>query len=310
MIQPLWNNRLIRIGGKPVFNKILADQGLLFVSDVITKYGKIKNWGEMNLKPGSFLAWLGLSNAIPREWLKFLKHPELHFNYCQTGNDEYNLYRVTIGKNVQAIHCLTSRYVYDILMCGKCCIPVIQRKRQKNVNFSNCEFDWTNVYISLYKTTLDTKMREFQYKVINNILPLNKKLYNWKIKDSSRCDLCDLYPESVEHLFMLCIKSVNLSLQLNKLCRDYDVMLPKPYTKEIIFGVPEHSAKYCLVNMILLVFKLVVFQMKDSGTLLLTTFKTKLKRIENIEFEIASSQNKLSFLFDKWESILPLFRSI
>ena len=38
----------------------------------------VKNWGEMNLKPGSFLAWLGLSNAIPREWLKFLKHPELH----------------------------------------------------------------------------------------------------------------------------------------------------------------------------------------------------------------------------------------
>ena len=50
--------------------------------------------------------------------------------------------------------------------------------------------------------------------------------------------------------------------------------------------------------------------MKDSGTLLLTTFKTKLKRIENIEFKIASSQNKLSFQFDKWESILPLFSSI
>ena len=45
LIQPLWNNHLIRIGGKPVFNKIMVDQGLLFVSDVITKYGKIKNWG-------------------------------------------------------------------------------------------------------------------------------------------------------------------------------------------------------------------------------------------------------------------------
>ena len=80
-------------------------------------------------------------------------------------------------------------------------------------------------------------------------------------------------PHSVEHLFMQCIKSVNLYLQLNKLCRDCDIMLPKPYTKEIIFGVPEQ--KYCLVNMILLVFKLVVFQMKDSGTLLLTTHQTK-----------------------------------
>ena len=65
---------------------------------------------------------------------------------------------------------------------------------------------------------MDTKIREFQYKVINNILPFNKKLYNWKIKDSSRCDLCDFYPESVEHLFMQCIKSVNLYLQINKGC--------------------------------------------------------------------------------------------
>ena len=109
---------------------------------------------------------------------------------------------------------------------------------------------------------------------------------------------------------MQCIKSVNLYLQINKLCRDHDIMLPKPYTIEIIFGVPEHSAKYCLVNMILLVFKLVVFLMKESGTLLLTTFKTKIKRIENIEFKITSSQIKLSFHFDKWESILPLFSSI
>ena len=62
---------------------------------------------------------------------KFLKHPELHFNKWQTGSDKHNVYRVTISKNGQAIHCLISRYVYDILVCGTCCIPVIHSKWQK-----------------------------------------------------------------------------------------------------------------------------------------------------------------------------------
>ena len=75
----------------------------------------------------------------------------------------------------------------DMYMIYLCVVNVVYQSFTLNckkmlifqiVSFSN----WLNVYISLYKTTLGTKMREFQYKAINNILTVNKKLYNWKIK--------------------------------------------------------------------------------------------------------------------------------
>ena len=50
----------------------------------------------------------------------------------------------------------------------------------------------------------NTYMRSFQYKILNNVLFLNKKLYTFGIKPSPLCSFCNLYDETPLHIFYEC----------------------------------------------------------------------------------------------------------
>ena len=66
--------------------------------------------------------------------------------------------------------------------------------------------DWEKIYLLPFKTTLDTKLRECQYKILNRILYTNKTLFKFKKVD---CPLLGFYEkelETIEHLFFHCTK--------------------------------------------------------------------------------------------------------
>ena len=55
-----------------------------------------------------------------------------------------------------------------------------------------------------YLTTIDTKLREFQYKILKNVLFLNKRLFTFAKSNTTLCSFCHLEDETVIHLFALC----------------------------------------------------------------------------------------------------------
>ena len=67
--------------------------------------------------------------------------------------------------------------------------------------------DWQKIYLLPFKTTLDTKLREFQYKILNRILYTNKILFEFKKVDSPLYEFCEKELETIEHLFFHCAKS-------------------------------------------------------------------------------------------------------
>ena len=71
-----------------------------------------------------------------------------------------------------------STEIYSIL------ILKVQDKPSSNIYFENLlnydYIDWTAIYMLLRLVTHDTYMRSFQYKILNNILYLNKKLFGIK----------------------------------------------------------------------------------------------------------------------------------
>ena len=52
--------------------------------------------------------------------------------------------------------------------------------------------------------TIETKIREFQYKILNNIVFTIEKLFRLKIIDSPLCVFCKGEVESLEHLLFFC----------------------------------------------------------------------------------------------------------
>ena len=60
------------------------------------------------------------------------------------------------------------------------------------------------------QATIESSLRSFQYKILNNILYLNEKLFKFKIVDSPLCSLCKTENESMLHLFCECAVTSNL----------------------------------------------------------------------------------------------------
>ena len=67
--------------------------------------------------------------------------------------------------------------------------------------FSNFNLDWKSIYLLPRRVTLDTNLRMFQYKLLNNVLYLNNMLFRFKKVDSPLCSYCNEEEETPLHLF-------------------------------------------------------------------------------------------------------------
>ena len=56
------------------------------------------------------------------------------------------------------------------------CSPAAQRYFN-NLFMLPDDFDWTKIYDLPRKTTVDTRLRMFQYKILNNVLYLNENVF-------------------------------------------------------------------------------------------------------------------------------------
>ena len=66
------------------------------------------------------------------------------------------------------------------------------------------EKEWRTIYTLTAEVTVCTNLRIFQYKILNNILYLNGRLFQMHIVYSGLCSLCNSAEEFVLHLFLKC----------------------------------------------------------------------------------------------------------
>ena len=64
--------------------------------------------------------------------------------------------------------------------------------------------DWKKIYLIPRRATIESYTRSFQYKIINNALFLNKKLFNMGHVESPDCSFCNQDEESLTHFFCEC----------------------------------------------------------------------------------------------------------
>ena len=85
--------------------------------------------------------------------------------------------------------------------------------RPKNIfaTFSpNLQVEWKKIYLLPRKVSNDTNVRMFQYKILNNILYLNKQLFIFNKKDTKLCSYCRLQDETINQIFVECKFAIKL----------------------------------------------------------------------------------------------------
>ena len=131
--------------------------------------------------------------------------------------------------------------------------PTSQKTIEKLLN--NYEVNWRQLNLIPQKVTIDTSLRIFHYKILNNILYLNERLSKIDPTVSSLCSLCKKAPEGVMHLFCECPIAKFLWNSLQKtLSSLLTLLLLDPFISIVGRGDIDNPNNV-LVNHIVLLFK-------------------------------------------------------
>ena len=150
---------------------------------------------KYQLKPVDFLSWYGLLNSIPKQWKKKLQiEPAI-------GNTfDEDRCPLSVNDKVIDISSLTSRQIYGDFVYSKYRAPSAQQYFISK--FGGNDIEWSQIYLIPHSRSIDMKTRIFQFKILNNILYLNARLYKMGIVSSSKCYLCSESNKTTTHLFL------------------------------------------------------------------------------------------------------------
>ena len=201
----IWYNSFIKIDGK-IVNFIKAiNKGLIFLRDLINKCGKFTKYETIcNRFPGplTWLEYLQLTAAIPKAWLNLDSQPSAkNFdNLCSKPH--------------------VVSYVYNELIANW------NRDAENAFHRFNKEIDiqweeYVQGFSNLYLVTNITKYRDFQYRLLLNVIHANNKLFYWKITDSKKCDYCEEAIQTPAHMLYLCPKICTIWHGLEKYVKEY-----------------------------------------------------------------------------------------
>ena len=160
------------------------------IGDLYDNEGAIKTWNvlsaEYHLGLESFLSCYSLVKAITKEWKAIFRAYTVTDGNLASENEQNELYG----------H-LSAKFVYKKLIYNCFVHPTSQAHLLRKLDLQ--DVNWQTVYTLPRFCTIDSHTRIFQYKILNNILYLNNRLFKMNIVNSELCSFCEAEPETIVH---------------------------------------------------------------------------------------------------------------
>ena len=281
----LWFNKHILIEKKSIFFRDFSDKGLNFVYQLFDNKGNVKSWSNIKEEFGfnniPNFKWQQLIYTLPPSWKKIIKETDNADNLLLPNHH-------LIKKNtLTGIEKLNSRQLYSLLVYTHPFTPTSQK--YLNELFKTDIFDWKQIYLLPRLVTLDSYSRSFQYKILNNVLYLNKKLFKFRKSTSRLCPFCKLFDETVLHLFYECNITLNLWNELVLFFKnEFTLFDLTPQASFLGFlGFLNVDPELLLIeNHLLLIFKIYIYNSKKSESLKIKSLLREITKVKNIEEKI------------------------
>ena len=123
----------------------------------------------------TFLLFQVLS-AIPAEWRKKVKEENTSKEFS-SFNQKQNLFYVQFGTKKFEVSELKSKKLHKRMILAKATQPTATTRYENSFITESFKLDWRMINVLPFKTTQSTKLREFQYKVLNRIVYTNHLLH-------------------------------------------------------------------------------------------------------------------------------------
>ena len=190
--QPIWYNKNIKINSKPLMLKNL--QNKISVTYMIFLTLKMSLERGMKWRLVIILTKNLISNGYKLSvWKKLLQE-----NQSDSSNLVLLDHQLLKNNRTLEIEKMNSKEIYSIMISSK---VIYQRVKfiQKKISLYN--FPWKDIYTLPSKVTTNVYLRLFQYKILNNVLYLNKKLHTFGLSNTRLCSFCRMEEEKLSHLF-------------------------------------------------------------------------------------------------------------
>ena len=152
---------------------------------------------------------------------------------------------------------------------------------------------------------MDSKSREFQFKVLHRYLATNKLLHKIGLVPSFLCTFCKRESESIEHLSIECDYSNKFWQDLINWFNTIDIKVEALSEIDKIFGLWKRHADFHLLNHFLILAKQHIYSCRNKGyPPSFKTYLAKVSLIYQIETTIADSNGKRTFHDFKWKKFL------
>ena len=136
---------------------------------------------------------------------------------------------------------------------------------------------WKDIYLLPRFVTVNSTLRMFQYKILNNVLYLNKQLFLFGKVSSKLCSFCNREDETVIHLFSECLTTKEVWKKLISHFKSA-LKLPELTPQSAIFGFLLNDKETLLINnLILLLFKVHIYESRSSKVLFIDTVLRKIR---------------------------------
>ena len=261
---PLWYNPDIKVGGKPVYYKKWLAAGVVMLGDLFNAEGQFYSYRDFihifNVNT-NFLEYQGLLAAVKKYLqLKDLQHiPIKSFNPTQP-----------LGLTVINADKKGCRAIYKLLLKTEEIPTSLPKWSNDLINIPNSNvWDIRSIYEIVFKTTKDSKLQWFQYRINHRILGTNYLLKKMNITQDESCSFCNNSPETILHLFWMCDISKNFWSQVRTYINSKCGLNMNEFTVfDILFGNTKLDR---VINIILLQAKLFLYQSKLNHQLPLKT---------------------------------------
>ena len=188
---PIWFNKILRTK----FDSEISRAGFNFIKDLFTNNQTlIDNFN--GLRNAKIRKLRNILNKIPQVWQdRVAQSDDMYITVIPYPSVKLDGHTTYLNK-------VTADKIYQFLISTQTRPPTGLLHWLEELDLSDAETDIAFTFARLCsKSTFD---HAFQYKIITNILPTNKYLARYQVRDSDLCCKCLAVPDTVTHRMWSC----------------------------------------------------------------------------------------------------------
>ena len=231
----LFNNKDILVDGKPIFLSEWFRKGILSINDLLNESGDVLTFQEFRDKyscKSNFLQYYQVVSAIPKHVWSLAKCSDSINRSFFTQND--NIFSLNESTQINLFKA-KSKDFYNLFNVKIHTEDQTGPKRWNEILSLNKD-GWTRIFKSLKNICKETKLKEFQFKLIHRTIVTKKELFRFGIKTDDECLYCG-DKDSIEHSFIECV----FTKMFTQNVLDWFIQVNKcqisPTIEETLFGI-------------------------------------------------------------------------